>query len=241
MNETNGAGVKTLSVKLCNNVFRSINSISRNRVADICHMYSYLMSASGFKFALNMSETGITFYNGIMSLGGSSAFYNSHFLSVFGASSDGSINVAFVIHIYSVNNGLINSVKAVFLDLFSKMNVSKIVLGNKKKSAGVFIDPVYNSGTKNAVYSGKTIFAMPQKRINKGTVVVARSRMNYHSFWFINNKKVVIFIIDIERNVFRFNVKRNRIRNEHGDIFPFFEYTAFGNNFSVDFDVSCGN
>ena len=71
--------------------------------------------------------------------------------------------------------------------------------------------------------------------------MISRCGMNNHTFWFINNQKIVIFVIYIKWNILRFNVKRNSIRNKYCNIFPFFKHFAFCYCLAVYFHVAGRN
>ena len=97
-----------------------------------------------------------------------------------------------------------------FLYLLVKSEMRLICFCNYQKTRSVFIYTVNDSGSDNAVYTGKARAAMFKKRIHKCSVVVSRRGMNDHSLRFIDNEKIFVFVNYIERNILSNNFKRPR-------------------------------
>ena len=60
---------------------------------------------------------------------------------------------------------------------------------------------------------------MKKDCIDKCTGVMTSRRMNDHIFWLINDQHIIIFVENIERNVFGENVRQHLNRKKDGDTF----------------------
>ena len=89
MNESNGAGMKTLPAAVECRLFRPINRVTRHRVAEVGHMDPDLMGASGLQSAGNIGKSRELLQHLHMGDGRFGVLLgDAHFFSVVGASSD---------------------------------------------------------------------------------------------------------------------------------------------------------
>ena len=95
--------------------------------------------------------------------------------------------------------------------------MGKVVLCNNKQTACVLVYPVDNAGAYYAVDARKAVLAMIQKRVDQRFVIVACGRVNNHSLRLVDNKKIVVLISDVKRNVLRRKLKLARFGNNKGN------------------------
>ena len=188
-----------------------------------------------------MGKALVTLHHRIMGLSAAAVVNYRHFFAVLAAAPYGRVNVALVRNIASVYHSLIYSVQAVLFNLRSQINMGKIVLCHKQKPACILVNAVHNARAQHSVYAGKTALAVPQKRVYKGSVMIAGRRVHYHSLWFVNNQKVVILVVNIQRNVLRLHIKLHCVRHGHGNILARFEHAAFRRFFAVHGNSAGGN
>ena len=94
-----------------------------------------------------MSKIAITLYNLIMSYCIFRIFIgNTHFLSIFFTSANRCIYCTIFFNI-AINNSLVFTLKAMFLNLFSKSIMSKIILCYNQESTCIFIYSMDNTGS----------------------------------------------------------------------------------------------
>ena len=110
----------------------------------------------------------------------------------------------------SATDPVVDAKKRMLFYLLGKPEVCLIRFCNDKKPRSVLIYTVNDSGTYNSVDSRKTVAAMVQQRVYERSVAVSRGRVNDHSLWLVDNKKVFIFKHHIKRNILRGDIKRFR-------------------------------
>ena len=88
-----------------------------------------------------------------------------------------------------------------------------VILGDHQQSAGILVDAMDDSRTDNAVDGRKPVFAVKHDRIDQRPRIVSYCRMDYHSLGFVHNQNIVIFIEDVQRDIFRTNLQLLCLRN----------------------------
>src|SRR5690606_29065315 len=80
------------------------------------------------------------------------------------------------------------------------MSHGLLCLGYDQQSAGIFIDPVNQAWPFAAVLW--KIVKMKNQGIDKGSTIVPMTRMYHHSCRFVYYQKGIIFMYNIQRNIF---------------------------------------
>ena len=80
--------------------------------------------------------------------------------------------------------------------------MSSIGLGDNHQAACVFVQAVDDARPRNAADARKAVPAVSDKRIDESTVGISRARMHNQSSRFVDNNKALIFINDVQRNLF---------------------------------------
>ena len=96
--------------------------------------------------------------------------------------------------------------------------MSFIIFTDNQTACGITVNTVDNTGTQSSVYSGKAAAAMIHDGIHQRTAVVPRRRMNHHPFRLVYHQNILIFIKNIQRNVFRPDIRFNGFRKGKADI-----------------------
>lgn len=115
--------------------------------------------------------------------------------------------------------GNIAAVQAVIGELGCQSMVGCIAFCHHQQAAGVFVDAVHDARPADAANARKTVAAMVQQGVYKGTIGGAGGRMHHHAGGLVHHDQGVIFIGDDKGNVlaFRFgglgggNVKANMV------------------------------
>jgi len=75
-----------------------------------------------------------------------------------------------------------------------------------------------DSGTRFAVHRGEHI-AVVEESVDQRARVIAERRMRYHTGTFVHNQELIIFVDDIEGDIFRTGIRSRRARKCHLDDF----------------------
>ena len=196
--------VQALAAQAGDHFFGAIHRVSRNRMALIGHMHPDLMGAACFKAKDKIGECAKRFTHAVMGNCFTGVFFSdTHFLSVTGVPADWRINRPLQLCKSTVNNGVINTCKAMFLYLFRKHTMGKIILCHDKQATGVLIDPVDNPWPDHTVDAGKSARAVVKQCVYKRPIPVARRGMNNHPFGFVDHQQIVVLIEDFHGNILR--------------------------------------
>ena len=98
------------------------------------------------------------------------------------------------------------------LQLFGNFTVCVVILADDDGTGGIFIDAVYDSGTQDAIDAAQILSAVIQDCVHERSAPVPGSRMYDHSLGFVDDKNIAVLIKNIDRNIFRFDVRNNFIR-----------------------------
>ena len=88
------------------------------------------------------------------------------------------------------------------LELRRQFAVGFVVFRHDKQSAGLFVDPVDDSGAKRAVDPRKFAPAMVKQGVHQRPRRVARRGVDHHARRLVDNQKIPILVNDIERDLF---------------------------------------
>ena len=128
---------------------------------DTCHMHTYLMCTSRFKFKLHIRIISKAFKHFVMRNSWFSVFLvNSHFFTLDGMPTNRTFNGSFIIFYISTHNSYINSIDRMFLDLLRNIYMCLIIFTHNQRSCSVHINTMHNSRTDFAVNSTQGIFTM---------------------------------------------------------------------------------
>ena len=87
-----------------------------------------------------------------------------------------------------------------------------IIFTDYNSTRCIHIDPVHDARTHHSINSGKMFLAVKHYCIDHCMGIMSGTWMNYHSFGFIDDQHIFIFIQNIQWNIFRKNVRTLRLR-----------------------------
>lgn len=83
--------------------------------------------------------------------------------------------------------------------LFGKIAVSRVVLGNDKRAAGFFVEPMHDAGPFLSA-DRREILAMGQERVDQRMRLMTRPRMHNEPSRFVENEEIAVLEKDLERH-----------------------------------------
>jgi hypothetical protein len=105
-----------------------------------------------------------------------------------------------------------------FFELADEMTVGEIVFGDSKYTAGIFVQPVDDTGSEWSPYISQLI-AMVEETVYQGRLPVASSRVNHQAWGFVDCDQIIIFKNNVQRKRFRHQFRRRNRWQEYGDFF----------------------
>src|ERR1700735_255763 len=84
---------------------------------------------------------------------------------------------------------------------------------------------MHDSWPKRSAYCRQALASLKavQQCCDQGAAVHSRARVDDHSSRFVYHRDVLIFVNDIQRNIFRFHARKRRGGNIYGDFFASLE------------------
>ena len=92
------------------------------------------------------------------------------------------------------------------LYLFGKAFMGFVGLSGDHDSRRIFIQSMNDARADDAIDAGQFPLTVVEQGIDQGPVIVSGCRMNDHPARLIDDDDILIFINDIERNIFGLNV-----------------------------------
>ena len=115
---------------------------------DACHVYTDLVSSSGFQLKLHISIISKTFKNFIMSNCRFSVFLiDSHFFAVNRMPSNRAFDGSLIFCYISADNANVDAVDGMFFDLLCNVYVTFIIFAYNQGTGGIHINTMNNPRT----------------------------------------------------------------------------------------------
>ena len=162
---------------------RSVNAVPEERMIDVCHMYSDLMSPSRLETQFEKSIFPQSFQHLVMRdrlflIQASDSLPES----VAAAPADRLINSSLVLAERIVYYRFVAARRRMRRELGGQRSVGIVIFGDHQKTARVLVYAVHDAGTYYAVDRRKTVSAVMHYRIYQSPRIVARRRMHDHGF-----------------------------------------------------------
>ena len=98
------------------------------------------------------------------------------------------------------------------LQLLGKIAVCSVVFTYQKSTCGILVNAVDDSWPHNTVNAGQVPLAMVHNGIYQSSAGMSVGGMNNHSLWLIYYQYVLILIQNVQRDIFRKNIRLGQIR-----------------------------
>ena len=82
-----------------------------------------------------------------------------------------------------------------------------IIFTDDDGAGRILIDSVDDSGAQHAVDAGKLSPTVIQYGVDKGMAVMPGCRMDDHILWLVDNQNVAVLIENVQRDVFRLDIR----------------------------------
>ena len=191
----------------------AIKRVADDRVFEVRHVYAQLMRATGLRVKLDERVTAESFEHfvardGVLvqaffklaakafrKTGGDVAVVNRRVLT------DGDVDDVFIKLRATVNDGLINFLRRAVFELAADAPMGFVGLGDHHDAGRVLIEPMNDAGTKRVVAAGQ-VLRIKRHGIRYGAALGAIGRVGDHVDRLVDCEQVIIFVHDIERDIF---------------------------------------
>jgi hypothetical protein len=165
---------------------------------------------------------------------------NGHTQTIAWVAGDISLDASFIVLKMSPYKAVIDAMGVVYKELLSEGCLRLWCLCYDKESAGVFVDAMYESYLWAISIEGGHVTHVPCYGIDEGAREVSGSRMYHHTGWLIDDHEGIVFIDDIEGDVFWIDgaVMLWYVEHEGDDIIGAHLIVAL-DRFAIDLDISC--
>ena len=205
--------------------------VAQYGVADMCHMHTNLVRATGLQMAGKARDlpVEIAFLHLIIGDGVARAFMgrNGHFAAVVRRAGEACVNLAEAGQGRTPHQRLIAALHASVAAMGGKLRAERqmrgISFGRHHNAACVLVEPMDNARALFPANAGQRIAAMGDERVDERCLTIAGSRMHHHAGRFVQHDELVVFVQNIQRDVFTVNGRFYGRR--HGEL-----------NFVIQFD-----
>ena len=126
---------------------------------------------------------------------------------------------------------------AVRLQLFGNALMRPVIFAGNHHTCRVPIDAVYNSRPKNPVDARQAVFTVVQEGIDQCSAGMPGCRVNHHTLGLVDYDDILVFIKNVERNIFRKHLCRLGFRQSDRKAFPRCQWIARLARLAVDQDA----
>ena len=191
------------------NLMATVTFVVEQYMSDVLHVYTDLVGTSGFEYTFHKCDISQTFQylivrNCMFSL--SRIAHDSHLHTVFGVTSDVSSNCTFIFFYDSPYQSIIFTFGCFIVELHAQTGFGIRSFGYYQKAGSIFVNTVNQSYLRVVGVIRGDITQMPGNGINQCTVIVSTPRMNNQTGRFIDNHQVIVFVYNVQRDIFRDNV-----------------------------------
>ena len=141
------------------------------------------------------------------------ALHHRHLETVLRVTANRSVNRSFEVTRATPHKRIVRAMERARFELVRQMPVSSIVFCDHHKSRRILVQTMDNSRTERSVHSRKIFLKVVQKRCGKRSLAHAITRMHHQIARLVDDHDIIIFVNDVQRNIFGF--KRRRFLLDH--------------------------
>ena len=191
-------------------------------MADVLHVDADLVGASRFQTTFDEVDIAQPFEHPVMRHGVFAVLpvgEDGHFEPVAQAASDVSFDRSLFLFHVAPHQRVIDPVDRVVEKLSGQPGVGALVFGHDQNAGRVLVDAVDQSGSHVAALEKRQVLQMIGQGIDQRARIVAVAGMDDHAGRLVDDNQVVVFIQNVERNVFGDDFQFAE-RVGHDDLYP---------------------
>ena len=173
MEESQPHRMEALALEAGDRLFGAVHRVPQDGMADMGHVDSDLVGASGLQAAAHMGVARIPGDDFPVGDGAASPGDNRHLFPVAGTAADGGVHRALVFPEIAYHHALIGPGQSVVLELSGKLLVGKVVFSGDDETGGVPVDAVNNTWSQGSADAGEGISTVMEQGVDQRTVGVA--------------------------------------------------------------------
>lgn len=199
----------------------AIALVVEERVTEVFHVDAYLMRAPRLKDTLHKGDVAYALHHAVVGDG---------MLAYRGVGEDGHlqavVRVAGYLAAYGTrvflqcapHEGVVVAAGGLVEELHAERGLGIGSLGYDEQPRGVLVDTVYESYTRVIGVVVRIVAQVPGDGVDERAAVVAAAGVNYHTGRLVDDHEVVVFVYDVEGDVFGGDVVLvARTVHHHGD------------------------
>ena len=192
----------------------AIRHVADKCVADVRHVDANLMRAAGVQGEFHQCTIDVLPEHPVFrQCGPTTGRLRRHFFPVTRAPADLGFDPTGFLLEYSAANRLVNFSDLPGFELRHQTLMRRVGLRHHQAAARAFVEPVNDTGARNAADAGELATAVMQKRVDKRVFEIAGSGMHDDAGGFVEHDQVGVLVQNVERNFFRQRFQWTRWRN----------------------------
>ena len=201
MDEAQPHGVEALALEPRHGLFRPVDGVSQDGVAQVGHVDPDLVGAAGLQTAADVGEAGVAGDDLPMGDGPAAIRDHRHLLPVPFVPSNGGVHGAGVLPEVAHHDALIGPGQAVVRELGGELLVGEVVLRRDDEARGVPVDAVDDAGALLPADAGEGVPAVVEEGVDQRPVGVARSGMHHQPLGLIDDDDVSVLVENVQGDV----------------------------------------
>ena len=227
-------GVEALALETRHGLFRAVDRVAQDRVANMGHVDADLVGAARFQAAADVGEPAQVLQHLPVGHGGAAVEHHSHFFSVAAAAADGGVHGAGKLPESARADGFVGPGQGVVGKLGGEEKMGRVVFGSDDQARGVPVDAVDDAGPLFPAHAGKAVAAVAQQGVDQRAVAVARGGVDHHARGLVDHDHVLVLIDHVQRDVLGQQGAVRGLGQGDGDLLSARELIVLGRPFPVD-------
>lgn len=200
----------------------SVRFVIEERVADVLHVYAYLVRATRLELtfhkchitkAFQYSPVGDGVLTALVVLG-----KHGHDHAVFGMAAHIAHDGALILVEIAPHQCPVLAFEVVVEEDLGETHLGQLVFCDHHKAGGVLVDAVHQQGLHGRAVGLPLVLEIVAQRVDQCAGVVAEGGMHHHAGLLVDDDEVVILVDDVDGYVFRIDLRvAGRVGHQDGD------------------------
>ncbi len=202
----------------------AVLAVAQHRAADVAEMNANLVRAAGLRKDANDGEAGEPLADLVERLRRAArriVAEDGHLLPLLRMHADGAIDEVPVAVRPARHNGEILLLDRAVLKLEGELVVRPIGAGDEDDAAGVAVEAMDDSRPQRAARDAQRGAEMELQRAGQGAGPMSPRRMDDHPRRLVDEHQLLVFVEDVQGDVFRTGRLPRNFRQDHGDALAF--------------------
>ena len=190
-----------------------VERIAHDRMARVTAMYANLVRTSRFQLQFQKRCNRKELLGNVMRTAFLTALHHSHLETILRVTANRSVNRSFEVTRATPYKRIVRAMERTRFKLVRQMPMSGIVFRDHHKPRRILVQTMDNPRTERTVHGRKIFLEVVQESCGKRSLAHTITRVHHQIARLVDDHDIVIFVNDVQRNIFGF--KRRRFLLDH--------------------------